>query len=317
MKIIDLNLLLKGARVARPEGASDQAVAQLGLDFDAAQIWLPADVRTIDAERLQAGMSARARSSWPGLELVDECQSTNLSLMALGQQAVGHALTTEYQWGGRGRRGREWLSPVARNIALSVAWEHPGPLADLSGLSLAVGVACVDALRTLGLDQAALKWPNDLVVASAPDEAFGYAKLGGILIELQSFPGQSVSVIGIGLNVAGAALLRPQVEQHVTDVSELSSELDRTSVLVGLLNALADYLQQFAESGFEPLVPIWNELHAFQGRSVVVGDPSDLENGQHGKVVGVTASGQLRLATASGECEVSAGEVSLRPGSVQ
>ena len=105
MKIIDLNLLLKGSRVVRPAGVGDHQVAQLGLDFDAAEIWLPPEVRTIDAERLHAGLTVRAQSSWPVLEVADECQSTNSTLMALEANAVGHALTTEYQWGGRGRRG--------------------------------------------------------------------------------------------------------------------------------------------------------------------------------------------------------------------
>ena len=314
-----LDLLLAGERARRPPGSSDRTMQQLGVHFDATQMWLPPQAKPLEVDRLQAEMSGRARSTWPDLQVVSACASTNSTLQGLGAAAAGHALATEYQWGGRGRRGRGWLSPIARNIALSVAWVGPGSLADLSGLSLAVGVACTDALHTLGVSAVAIKWPNDLIVVTAaghdPGRSAntGYAKLGGILVELHSYGDQTVAVIGVGVNFAAASLLRPHVDQELADVAELCPALDRTSLLIGLLDALADYLANFAETGFEPLVPLWDRLHAFTGQAVRVGDPTNPRHAMHGTVLGVAPSGELRLATATGETLVGAGEVSLRP----
>ena len=108
-------------------------------------------------------------------------------------------------------------------------------------------------------------------------------------------------------------MLRPHVDQELADVAELCPALDRTSLLIGLLDALADYLANFAETGSEPLVPLWDRLHAFTGQAVRVGDPTNPRHAMHGTVLGVAPSGELRLATATGETLVGAGEVSLRP----
>lgn len=314
--LLSLDGLLAGQRRPRPAAISEQKLQQLGLHFDAAEMWLPDQVQPLDVQRLHAGLSVRAKSIWPDCQVVNACESTNASLLEQGLESVGQALTTEYQWGGRGRRGRDWLSPVARNIALSVAWVQPGSLAELSGLSLAVGVACTDVLHTLGVDRAAIKWPNDLIVlnSEAADTGAAYSKLGGILVELQSFGDRTLAVVGIGVNFAAAPLLRPHVDQDLADVAELCPALDRTTLLIGLLNALADYLANFAETGFAPLVPVWNELHAFTGKTVSVGDPNDPQKATQGRVLGVATSGELRLATARGEVLIGAGEVSLRPG---
>jgi len=315
-----IDLLLAGERTARPAGSSEQTLQQLGVHFDAELMWLPLQAKPLEVDRLHAEMSGRARLAWPDFEVVSACASTNGTLQGLGAAAAGHALATEYQWGGRGRRGRGWLSPIARNIALSVAWVVPGSLAAVSGLSLAVGVACTDALHTLGVTAVAIKWPNDLIVVSDDGDSSGqpantgYAKLGGILVELQSYGDHTVAVVGVGVNFAAAALLQPHVEQELADVAELCPALDRTSLLVGLLNALADYLGNFAETGFEPLVPVWDRLHAFSGKTVVIGDPNNPQQALHGTVLGAAPSGELRLATAAGETLVGAGEVSLRPG---
>lgn len=327
VNIPHLDELLAGATVQRAEHLRDDDLRQLGLCFDPTSMWLADDAQPLDPSRLRARLSARAQQTWPELSVVSDCESTNKTLMAKvsAGAAAGQALTTEYQWGGRGRRGRGWLSPVARNLAVSVVWEATESLSQLAGLSLVVGVACADALHTLGLARVALKWPNDLIVlpnAAAMAQAPGYAKLGGILVELQSQSVGSAAVIGIGLNFGGAALVRPRVEQSLADIAELRAELDehrrsridRTEVLAAVLNALADYLAEFATTGFAPMVPVWNELHAFTGQQVVVGDPADLAKGQTGIVMGVTETGELRLKTSAGEYSVGAGEVSLRPG---
>jgi len=303
--------LLAGERLPRIAGLSEPEVQQLGLNASASEMWLPVDAQPLSPAVLHSGLSARARELWPKFDISPQSLSTNSELMACGSDAIGRALTTEYQSGGRGRRGRSWLSPVARNLATSFVWSSPRPLQELLGLSLVVGVAVADALQSLGVAQTRLKWPNDVVVAV---DAERYAKLGGILVELQRVENRSVAVIGIGLNHGCADALSSFVDQALADLHVLAPTVRRSQALVAITNALADYLVAFEERGFLPIVEAFDTLHLFTGREVTMlsGGESQLPL-TSGRVLGVTPTGALRLAGAEGVFDVDSGEVSVRP----
>ncbi len=312
--------LLDGARVSRPPGYGDAELQLLGLQADNESVWMRSGVRRLDRAAVCAGLTSQAAQRWPHVEVTLQSGSTNADLMVRGPAAVGQVTTTEYQSAGRGRRGRQWISPIGRNIAVSLCISRPGQLEVMSGLSLVVGIAVADALRTLGLDDVALKWPNDLIVMRTPTE---YSKLGGILVELQNLSGrafapglaesgsQALAVMGIGLNFGSSGLVESLVDQPLADIALLRPELDRNRVLVAVINALADYLAHWEEAGFAPMVEVYNTLHAFHGRPVQISAHQNLTSGV---VLGVAAGGELRLQTDAGEIiEWDAGEVSLRP----
>src|SRR5213078_2065871 len=87
-------------------------------------------------------------------------------------------LVADEQTAGRGRRGQRWHSMPGSGLTFSLAVALRRPARELAALSLVAGVAVARALRALGVRQAALKWPNDLVVEAA--------KLGGILVETRA-----------------------------------------------------------------------------------------------------------------------------------
>ncbi len=105
------------------------------------------------------------------------------------------ACIAEYQTAGRGRRGRRWSTPLGAGLCLSVGWQFADAPAELSALTLAVGVVVRRALARVAGVEIALKWPNDLV--------WDERKLGGILLELTAEgQGGCHVVAGIGINVA-------------------------------------------------------------------------------------------------------------------
>src|SRR6266478_1130751 len=112
----------------------------------------------------------------PGVEVrvVQRCASTN-SVLLKGPCTGPVLLAAEEQTAGRGRRGRRWHSAPGAGITFSLSRSLQRPAREAAGLSLVAGVALARALRALGVAQAALKWPNDLLVNGA--------KLGGILVE--------------------------------------------------------------------------------------------------------------------------------------
>ena len=131
----------------------------------------------------------------PSPKLLGVIDSTNQYLLNnMDTIQSGQSCFAEYQEAGRGRRGRTWVSPFGCNIYFSLYWRLEDGLAATMGLSLAIGIAVVDALERLGCSNLKLKWPNDIYIFNK--------KITGILIQ-NSLKGSTLqsSIIGIGLNV--------------------------------------------------------------------------------------------------------------------
>lgn len=241
------------------------------------------------------------------LQIVDMLDSTNSALMqrALYDGVQAQCLAAELQTRGRGRRGRLWHGALGGSLTFSLLWRFDLGAAQLSGLSLAIGVALARALQALGASNIQLKWPNDLI--------HGYRKMGGILIELQGDAlGPSTAVIGVGLNLRLPEPVKHQIDQAVVDLHSVMPDLpSRNAVLGVVLRHLLDVLRDFETQGFDALRREWQGLHAYQNKPVVMRMPDGAE--LVGVVRGVSADGALILDTASGERRFGSGEMSLRP----
>lgn len=258
-------------------------------------------------DALDAGAIARdfgRRHADLRIELLDECDSTNARLAARAAAGApsGTALACELQRAGRGRRGRSWYSGLGTSLTFSLLWRFERGAGALGGLSLAVGVACIRAFRALGLDDVALKWPNDLVR--------GDGKLGGILIELTGDAlGPTVAVIGIGVNVRIPEGARRAIGQPVADLSGARAP-SRNALLGELLAALAAALPVFARQGFGPFRGEWLRHHAYHGRRVRLIVPP--RRTVEGVATDIADDGALVVATRSGVERFHSAEVSLR-----
>ncbi|MFX1735724.1 biotin--[acetyl-CoA-carboxylase] ligase [Paraburkholderia sp. A1RI_3L] len=283
-----------------------------------------ADDWRIDRDRAVT-LFGPAALDWP-LEIVEETGSTNADLMArlkalprdAGALARPIVRVAYLQTAGRGRRGRPWYAEPGNALLFSIACVMPRPLEGLAGLSLAIGVALVDGLRSLpvaGPGQIALKWPNDVLLEGD--------KLAGILIETAwSTEDASAVVIGIGTNVKGADELAAKVGElnagapaqvrgaTPTALARALPNANLTDTLAAELNALEPALLRFAASGFAPFQPRWNACHAYAGREVML-----IEQGveaARGVATGVDERGQLLLDTPTGRRAIATGDVSLR-----
>ncbi|MCL2346244.1 MAG: biotin--[acetyl-CoA-carboxylase] ligase [Desulfobulbus sp.] len=235
------------------------------------------------------------------------CDSTNSELLRRAEAGApaGSVVVADRQTAGRGRRGRSWLSSPERSLTFSLLWRFAVLPAGLGGLSLAVGAALARALEALGARGIGLKWPNDVLLATADGD---YAKLAGVLVELTSDRRGCQAVIGIGLNLG----------QPVDELAQPAAGLDRAglaavdrhAVLAAILRELAMALDRFAEAGFAALRADWQSRHVWQERPVqVLGEGEPLA----GVCLGADADGALLLQTAAGVQRIHSGEVSLRP----
>lgn len=239
------------------------------------------------------------------LEVLDSVESTNTLLMqrAAGGAPGGSVLAAEWQTRGRGRGGRTWHSTYGAALTFSLLWRFQQGAGFLSGLSLAVGVAVTRALAAIGVPDAGLKWPNDVLWRGR--------KLAGILIEMQGdMLGPSGVVIGIGLNCRLPDVLRERIDQPAVDLAAASGMLpDRNRVLALILLEAERMLTQFAHDGFAPLRDEWQCRHVYQGQTVGIVLPDG--NVTEGTAQGVADDGALLLATTAGMRRVHSGEVSL------
>jgi len=305
-----------GAALARELGVSRTVVwslihelGVLGLDVHAVHgkgYRLSAPLEWLDADAIRQGLPAMSLRLLADLEIHERLDSTNTHLMnrARAGAPAGSVCLAEAQTAGKGRLGRSWLSPFGGGIALSLLWRFDD-YAHMAGLSLAVGVAALRALRRLGVEGVRLKWPNDILWQGR--------KLGGILLEAAGEAhGGAAVVIGLGLNARIPAEIGQAIDQDWTDLARIAPEVSglrnrlAAELLDGLLRVLADYEQV----GLAAYLDEWRASHALEGHRVTV---TLGERVLRGRVAGVSPEGLLLLDGEDGRRhQVAAGDVRVR-----
>ncbi|QWD19552.1 biotin--[acetyl-CoA-carboxylase] ligase [Polynucleobacter paneuropaeus] len=255
------------------------------------------------------------------LERVAETESTNDDLMArwrAGELIDPIARLAQKQTAGKGRAGRAWLARPQDSLCFSLAYPFQRKPADLSGLSLLVGLAVISGL-SLALNHSKqelhqkglrLKWPNDLLL--------NQGKLGGILIEggQTKLGDPSWMIIGIGINLQNANAF-DQALHHEQKVAALDQLLTTGEVLpdpdwiwLKIVEELEATLSNFDQTGFAQYQKLWMDWDAFQNTAVrITGAGQEVIEGV---AKGVDTSGALLLASGEKMISIHAGDVSLR-----
>ena len=264
----------------------------------------PLEMLSVSAIESELGATQRAALS--AIELFDSLPSTNRYLAAGIDDwgAAGRACFAEYQTAGRGRRGRAWISPFGANLYCSLYWCFDRAMADLSGLSLAAGVAGARALERLGLEGVSLKWPNDIHV----DER----KLGGILVEVFGpTSGPVAAIIGFGLNVDMPDHAAREIDQPWTDLRKsMPRQTGLRNRAAGLLlDELVKTAGLFDSEGWRAFHSDWVQFDRYVGRDVEV---QSSEGTKQGRYRGVDQDGGLLLEQGGRTSVIHAGDVTLR-----
>ncbi|MGH8370728.1 MAG: bifunctional biotin--[acetyl-CoA-carboxylase] ligase/biotin operon repressor BirA [Gammaproteobacteria bacterium] len=264
---------------------------------------LAAPLELLDAEKIRAAMSAQHRKRLPTLEVLRSVDSTNDWLGARPELAPAACLA-EAQSAGRGRRGRHWISPFGANLYLSFAWQFDELPPGFTALGMVAAIAAVRALRKLGLQNAAVKWPNDLIADGR--------KLGGILVDVQGeSPNRLRAVIGIGLNVRMPEAASAHINQAWTDLATLmrGAPPGRNALAAALLDELFTALDVFSAEGFAAFGDDWRALDQIAGREVVL---QQHERRITGTALGVDQDGALLLRSGGETQRFVSGDLSVR-----
>ncbi|UZE95848.1 biotin--[acetyl-CoA-carboxylase] ligase [Alkalimarinus alittae] len=236
--------------------------------------------------------------------VLQDVDSTNSYLMRGDLLTSGYSVClAERQTLGRGRRGRTWHSPYAKNIYLSMAFGLSGGAEVLEGLSLALGVAVANCLSDQGIQGVGLKWPNDIWVDGK--------KLAGILVELKGEAEFGWKVVaGLGINVLMSENDGRGVGQPWTSLELVSGKQthDRSLWSAFLIESLIETIERYRTNGLSSLLDDWSKFDILAGKEVTL---SGVEGG--GVCHGVDSRGRLLVDIGGKVTVVNAGEVSVRP----
>ncbi|NOQ63130.1 MAG: bifunctional biotin--[acetyl-CoA-carboxylase] ligase/biotin operon repressor BirA [Methyloprofundus sp.] len=267
----------------------------------------------LDKEKIYALIPQAIAAHIKSFELHDQIDSTNSYLSALAHKEPDSSAIiclAEQQVAGRGRRGRTWVSPFGSNIYLSILWRFEQGPASLSGLSLAIGVAVINALKVFHIKNVGLKWPNDIY--------WQQKKLGGILVEVSGeSDGPCSAVIGLGLNLYLAEQDATGIEQDWVDLQQIlnasgqqQAQPSRNQLVAALIEQLLQVTRHYSSQPFAYYRDRWREYDCMQGQaiSLFVGKMQ-----VEGTVQGIDDEGLLLLKTEDGRVQrFASGEVSFR-----
>jgi BirA family biotin operon repressor/biotin-[acetyl-CoA-carboxylase] ligase len=208
--------------------------------------------------------------------------------LAEAGEPEGLVVCADYQTGGHGRAGRQWLAPPGSALLCSILLRPSLPPSELASLPLCFGVAVADAIDQFCGVSCRLKWPNDVLIREK--------KVAGVLMTSR-LAGETIDhlAVGIGVNVGAT---REQLPPMATSLSvELGKSLDKDGLLTLLLTNLDRQYRALinAHGRFDPRE--WTRRAAFLGDEVFVRDGDVFVSG---RFVGVDGTGALILNLGDG-----------------
>lgn len=220
-------------------------------------------------------------------DLVDSTMDIAMNLAIKGSPE-GTAVCAEGQTKGRGRLGRDWISPKYKGVYLSLILRPNLLPNEASKLTILTSLAVAEAINKITGLSPSIKWPNDILVNDK--------KVGGILTELNAEQDRiNFAIIGIGINVNTPISSLPK------DASSLSfqkkTKLSRVELVKEILREIDKLYLLFRKRGFIPIVKRWKKFSYLQGERVkIICHREKLE----GEVLDIDSDGGLLIREDSG-----------------
>lgn len=224
--------------------------------------------------------------------------STNRLAKELARQGApeGTLVLAEEQTAGKGRRGREWISPGYRNLLFSLLLRPTLPPHQVFALTMTLALAACEAAREKTGLEILIKWPNDLYV--------GRKKLAGILTEF-ALKGKRLDyvILGLGLNVNW----HPMSSLSTSVLAETGRKVSRNALLPGILQRFEEYYSEVLSGRIDVYYEKWN------ARSLIMGKDVEIVSGHkriQGRALRIDYDGALIIQDEKGR------EKSIRNGDV-
>ena len=223
------------------------------------------------------------------LDTVDSTQDEVVRRLKSGSPV--DAVLAYEQTDGRGRFGRQWVSPKHECLALSFAWHEATDRSWLEGLALTAGLVAAETFDTT------IAWPNDLVVQGK--------KVGGLLSEVISCSKGKVPVIGLGINLS--------MTEPPGGIQWATSLMLEGRPRLMPLDAAAAFLEAIDE---QKLPGHFSEIESrWRRRDATPGKPFKLADGRTARAISVAADGSLETEVEGRTVNVTSAEAIYGSGS--
>lgn len=237
---------------------------------------------------------------------LESTQSTNEEAKKIAREGAeeGTIVVAEEQITGHGRLARGFYSPFAKGIWFSLILRPKFFPMEASKCTLLAAVGVCRGIRRMGLADAGIKWPNDILVHGK--------KLVGILT-LMSASMEKIDyiIMGIGINTGIKKNEFPEdFREGATSFLNEGINVSRKDLLAAILGELEKEYSIAQNEGFDKVLDDWRALSVSLGQEVrvIFGDDS-----YTGKAVDIDRDGCLLVNTGSEVKRVIAGDVSIRP----
>ncbi|WP_443808789.1 biotin--[acetyl-CoA-carboxylase] ligase [Dialister hominis] len=237
---------------------------------------------------------------------LESTQSTNEEAKKIAREGAeeGTIVVAEEQITGHGRLARGFYSPFAKGIWFSLILRPKFFPMEASKCTLLAAVGVCRGIRRMGLADAGIKWPNDILVHGK--------KLVGILT-LMSASMEKIDyiIMGIGINTGIKKNEFPEdFCEGATSFLNEGINVSRKDLLAAILGELEKEYSIAQNEGFDKVLDDWRALSVTLGQEVrvIFGDDS-----YTGKAVDIDRDGCLLVNTGSEVKRVIAGDVSIRP----
>jgi len=255
--------------------------------------------KNLDGKQIQSQLKHAAIP----LIVLEKTVSTNEYLKSLDKSDPIVACLAETQTAGRGRLQRQWHSPFAENIYLSLLYPMKKNAGDLTGLSLIIGLAICRAIESMLDLTLQLKWPNDILINGN--------KLAGTLIEIKTASNENCqAIIGIGVNVNMKTALKNEVDQAWTSlIKETGQYIDRNNLSATIIDNVIDYVERFLLNGLAAFIDEWHTRDCLKNSPIIILSANKKYEGIGN---GINEQGHLIIKTKEGnELAFSSGDATL------
>ena len=243
----------------------------------------------------------------------DETDSTNNEAKRAAERdnaADGTLYITESQTGGRGRRGRNWVSPAGSGIWMSLLLRPDISPVNASMLTIVAAMAVQEAIHKVltedGHDaECRIKWPNDIVLDKK--------KICGILTEMSAEPEHvNYVVTGIGINVNTTEFADEIKDMASSIFVQTGVRIKRSHVVAQFAHDFTEYFNRFIKTqDLSLLVDDYNKMLINAGKTVRIEEKGDAYTAE---AYGIDNEGRLivKVDDTGEEKKIIAGEVSVR-----
>jgi len=199
----------------------------------------------------------------------------------------GSAVVAEEQTAGQGRHGHSWHSEPGSGLYCSMALDLPLAPEQMPVVTLALGLATVEAIARVADLRCDIRWPNDVMS--------GTRKVAGILVQLAG----TKPVAGIGINVNHREF-PPDIASLATSLRLAAGrEISRERLLAALLPCVDAFCKMLVEGGKEKIIEAFTRCSTYAaGKRVEVELPDGVVRGV---TAGLDAQGFLHVRRDDGK----------------